>query len=87
VLSELQGTRGQLATTGSRSTLSPADGGAQPGPIPKFLQKQRRMLERLVSSECEYSIHPTPANLSSLLPNHHLVMAPAPPCGSQDARL
>ncbi|XP_020020729.2 wolframin [Castor canadensis] len=27
------------------------DGGAQPGPIPKFLQKQRRMLERLVSSE------------------------------------
>ncbi|KAM6150889.1 wolframin isoform 2-T3 [Erethizon dorsatum] len=27
------------------------DGGAQPGPVPKFLQKQRRMLERLVSSE------------------------------------
>ncbi|KAM5158559.1 wolframin [Callospermophilus lateralis] len=27
------------------------DGGAQPGPVPKSLQKQRRMLERLVSSE------------------------------------
>ncbi|XP_012603130.1 wolframin [Microcebus murinus] len=27
------------------------DGGAQPGPVPKCLQKQRRMLERLVSSE------------------------------------
>ncbi|XP_039088049.1 wolframin [Hyaena hyaena] len=27
------------------------DGGAQPGPVPKFLQKQRRVLERLVSSE------------------------------------
>ncbi|XP_032110042.1 wolframin [Sapajus apella] len=27
------------------------DGGAQPGPVPKTLQKQRRMLERLVSSE------------------------------------
>lgn len=33
----------------------PADGGAQPGPVPKSLQKQRRVLERLVSSECEYS--------------------------------
>lgn len=33
------------------------DGGAQPGPVPKSLQKQRRMLERLVSSECEY-VHP-----------------------------
>ncbi|MBZ3887038.1 Wolframin [Sciurus carolinensis] len=27
------------------------DGGVQPGPVPKSLQKQRRMLERLVSSE------------------------------------
>uniref|UniRef100_K9IN62 Wolframin n=1 Tax=Desmodus rotundus TaxID=9430 RepID=K9IN62_DESRO len=27
------------------------DGGAQPGPVPKSLQKQRRVLERLVSSE------------------------------------
>ncbi|KAL6040121.1 hypothetical protein STEG23_000122, partial [Scotinomys teguina] len=27
------------------------DGGAQPGPVPKSLQKQRRILERLVSSE------------------------------------
>ncbi|XP_057629166.1 wolframin [Chionomys nivalis] len=27
------------------------DGGPQPGPVPKSLQKQRRMLERLVSSE------------------------------------
>lgn len=27
------------------------DGGTQPGPVPKSLQKQRRMLERLVSSE------------------------------------
>lgn len=27
------------------------DGGAQPGPVPKSRQKQRRMLERLVSSE------------------------------------
>ncbi|XP_008852019.1 wolframin [Nannospalax galili] len=27
------------------------DGGAQPGPVPKSLQKQRRMLERLVSCE------------------------------------
>ena len=31
-----------------------ADGGVQPGPVPKSLQKQRRVLERLVSSECEY---------------------------------
>ncbi|XP_074131049.1 LOW QUALITY PROTEIN: wolframin [Sminthopsis crassicaudata] len=27
------------------------DGGKQPGPVPKSIQKQRRMLERLVSSE------------------------------------
>ncbi|XP_042526242.1 wolframin [Dipodomys spectabilis] len=27
------------------------DGGVQPGPVPKSLQRQRRMLERLVSSE------------------------------------
>ncbi|KAM7158163.1 wolframin [Molossus nigricans] len=27
------------------------DGGAQPGPVPKSVQKQRRVLERLVSSE------------------------------------
>lgn len=27
------------------------DGGVQPGPVPKFLLKQRRVLERLVSSE------------------------------------
>ncbi|KAG8505837.1 Wolframin [Galemys pyrenaicus] len=27
------------------------DGGVQPGPVPKSLQKQRRVLERLVSSE------------------------------------
>nr|XP_017535991.2 wolframin [Manis javanica]XP_017535992.2 wolframin [Manis javanica] len=27
------------------------DGGAQPGPVPRSLQKQRRVLERLVSSE------------------------------------
>lgn len=32
------------------------DGGAQPGPVPKSLQKQRRVLERLVSSECEYDL-------------------------------
>lgn len=32
----------------------PTDGVAQPGPVPKSLQKQRRVLERLVSSECEY---------------------------------
>lgn len=38
----------------------PADGGAQPGPVPKSLQKQRRVLERLVSSECEYSALPPP---------------------------
>ncbi|XP_004453061.2 wolframin [Dasypus novemcinctus] len=29
------------------------DGGTQPGPVPKSLQKQRRMLERLVSSEAK----------------------------------
>ncbi|XP_058402673.1 wolframin isoform X1 [Diceros bicornis minor] len=29
------------------------DGGAQPGPVPKSLQKQRRVLERLVSSEAK----------------------------------
>lgn len=34
--------------------LSSTDGGTQPGPVPKSLQKQRRVLERLVSSECEY---------------------------------
>nr|XP_044623792.1 LOW QUALITY PROTEIN: wolframin [Equus asinus] len=32
------------------------DGGAQPGPVPKSLQKQRRVLERLVSSESKNSI-------------------------------
>ena len=42
----------QLALTLPRSV--PADGGVQPGPVPKSLQKQRRVLERLVSSECEY---------------------------------
>lgn len=40
----------------SLAPLSLADGGAQPGPVPKFLQKQRRVLERLVSSECEYGL-------------------------------
>ncbi|XP_007537658.1 wolframin isoform X2 [Erinaceus europaeus] len=29
------------------------DGGAQPGPVPQSLQKQRRVLERLVSSEAK----------------------------------
>lgn len=29
------------------------DGGAQPGPVPQTLQKQRRVLERLVSSEAK----------------------------------
>lgn len=46
--------RGQSACLDPRSTLSPTDGGTQPGPVPKSLQKQRRVLERLVSSECEY---------------------------------
>ncbi|XP_008061941.1 wolframin, partial [Carlito syrichta] len=32
------------------------DGGAPPGPVPKSLQKQRRMLERLVSSESKNCI-------------------------------
>lgn len=40
----------------SLSALSLTDGGAQPGPVPKSLQKQRRVLERLVSSECEYGL-------------------------------
>ena len=40
----------------SLSALSHTDGGAQPGPVPKSLQKQRRVLERLVSSECEYGL-------------------------------
>uniref|UniRef100_G3T3D9 Wolframin n=1 Tax=Loxodonta africana TaxID=9785 RepID=G3T3D9_LOXAF len=34
------------------------DGGVQPGPVPKSLQKQRRMLERLVSSESKNYIAP-----------------------------
>lgn len=33
------------------SQVNEHDGGAQPGPVPKSLQKQRRVLERLVSSE------------------------------------
>lgn len=49
--------RGQSACLDPRSTLSPTDGGTQPGPVPKSLQKQRRVLERLVSSECEYGRH------------------------------
>uniref|UniRef100_A0A480XMG8 Wolframin n=1 Tax=Sus scrofa TaxID=9823 RepID=A0A480XMG8_PIG len=32
------------------------DGGVQPGPVPKSLQKQRRVLERLVSSESKSHI-------------------------------
>uniref|UniRef100_A0A8C3WXP0 Wolframin n=1 Tax=Catagonus wagneri TaxID=51154 RepID=A0A8C3WXP0_9CETA len=34
------------------------DGGVQPGPVPKSLQKQRRVLERLVSSESKSHIAP-----------------------------
>ncbi|XP_007954501.1 wolframin [Orycteropus afer afer] len=34
------------------------DGGTRPGPVPKALQKQRRMLERLVSSESKNYIAP-----------------------------
>lgn len=40
----------------------PADGGVQPGPVPKSLQKQRRVLERLVSSECEYGCQSCASN-------------------------
>lgn len=35
------------------SQVNEHDGGAQPGPVPKSLQKQRRVLERLVSSEAK----------------------------------
>lgn len=57
----LESVRGQSACLHPPSTLSPADGGTQPGPVPKSLQKQRRVLERLVSSECEYGRRPPPA--------------------------
>lgn len=63
-------------------TLSLADGGVQPGPVPKFLQKQRRMLERLVSSECEYASASTcPPHIG--LPTCRSGLASAPSCGTQ----
>lgn len=67
----LQGMRGPSACLPPQFTLSPTDGGAQPGPVPKSLQKQRRVLERLVSSEGAYG-HPAPAGPS-------WAMQPRPP--------